>query len=53
MKDKGHFITSLIKSGIRIASCVYLIFTWNFPMFAYGFAVAELLGVAEELLDGR
>lgn len=53
MKDKGHFITSIIKSGIRIASCVYLILTWNFIWFAFGFGVAELLGVVEELLDDR
>lgn len=53
MKDKGHFYISLVKSGIRIASCAYLIATWNFIWFACGFGVAELLGVAEELFDER
>ena len=53
MKDKGHFYTSLIKSGIRIASCIYLIFTGNIVAFAIGFGAAEVVGIAEEILDGR
>jgi len=53
MKDKGRFITSIIKSGIRIASCMYFILTWNFIWFACGIGIAELLDIAEELLDDR
>jgi hypothetical protein len=53
MKSKGHLLISLIKSVIRIISCViaYLMHTWE--VIAIGFVIAELLGVIEELVDKR
>lgn len=53
MGSKGHFWVSMAKSVIRIAACVVLIFSGNFVVGGTGFLVAEVLGVVEELVDGR
>lgn len=53
MKDKSHFISSIIKSCLRIVSCIYLMYTWDFIWFACGLVMAELIGIGEELLDER
>jgi hypothetical protein len=53
MNDKGHFITSLIKSAVRIISCIYLICTGKYKGFTIGFGLAEVLGIIEEVKDKR
>lgn len=53
MKDKGHFIVSVTKSGIRIFGCVVCLFTKSLTPLAVGFLLAEFLGVLEEVLDKR
>lgn len=46
---KGHFIASMVKSGIRIAGCYFLI-TQQFVMAGVMLAVAEFVGILEELV---
>lgn len=54
MKDKGHFIISILKSAVRILSCVIMIIdTRSILFFSSMFLFAELLGIAEELADKR
>ncbi len=54
MKDKGHFLISIIKSLFRITACIlFLTNTVTFGWFAILFLSAELLGIAEELADKR
>ena len=53
MGSKGHFFISVIKSSIRIASCLVSIRFNDFVILAVGLAVAESLGIAEELVDKR
>lgn len=53
MNSKGHFYTSLIKSGIRLAACILAVEFKDFTHLAIGFFIAELLGVFEEILDKR
>lgn len=54
MRDKGHFIISLVKSALRILACVVLIVgTSNILFFSSMFLFAKLLGIAEELADKR
>lgn len=53
MNDKGHFYISLIKSVIRIGSCIYLAKTGDYIGFAIGIGGAEVLGIAEEIFDRR
>lgn len=53
MSSRGHFITSLVKSLIRIISCIFGIKSRNARFLAVGFLVAELLGIFEELVDDR
>jgi hypothetical protein len=53
MKDKGHFITSIIKSVVRIISCIGAIIAKDALVLAAGFLLAEILGIIEEVADKR
>ena len=44
-----HRTISFVKSGLRIAACYFLAY-YDFQIAAGLFALAELLGVAEELV---
>ena len=50
---KGHFIISMIKSILRIVGCFMIILGVQnaLLLFALMLLVAELLGIAEELVD--
>lgn len=53
MNSLGHLVLSVTKSGLRIAACsVSLLHETIWPLAA-GFLVAEILGIAEELVDKR
>jgi len=47
---KGHFYVSLIKSGLRLAGCLVAAYTGSVVALALFFAVAEFLGIAEEIV---
>lgn len=47
---KGHFYVSLIKSGVRLVGCLVTAYTGSVVTLAVFFAVAEFIGVAEELV---
>jgi hypothetical protein len=53
MNSKGHLLISLVKSAIRLTSCIiaYVIHVWE--VIAIGFIIAELWGIVEELVDKR
>ena len=53
MNSKGHLYISLGKSILRIVSAIATIATRDVLWLALGFGIAELLGVAEELVDKR
>jgi len=53
MKSKGHLYISLVKSTIRVWGCVWGIIANSLEIALYGLALAELLGVLEELVDKR
>lgn len=53
MNSKGHLFVSIAKSVIRIASCCTALIVGSVKALAAGFAAAEILGVAEELVDKR
>lgn len=46
----GHFYVSLIKSAVRIIGCGVAAYTGSVLVLAVFFAVAEIIGVAEELV---
>jgi len=46
--SKSHFYISVVKSGFRLGAC-YCLFTGNLVGSAALFAVAEILGIAEEI----
>lgn len=47
-KTNSHFWISLVKSVIRIGAC-YFLFQEQFGNAAISLAMAEVLGIAEEL----
>jgi hypothetical protein len=52
MNTRGHLVISLIKSVIRMIACLIAVIgslsiIWVLPV---GFFIAEMLGVAEELV---
>lgn len=47
-KTNSHFWISIVKSGIRFGAC-YSLFQEHFAVAAILFALAEVLGVAEEI----
>lgn len=53
MNSKGHLLISIAKSSLRILSCVLSIALKSFTPLTFGFGVAEILGVLEELVDKR
>ena len=53
MNSKGHLYISLGKSILRIASAIATVLTRDVLYVALGVAVAEVLGILEELVDKR
>lgn len=53
MKDMSHFIISLIKSFLRIGGCISYIINEKVGYVVLAFLFAEILGIAEELMDKR
>ena len=53
MNSRWHLYISLVKSTIRILSCIISILTKKFTFLAIGFGLAEGLGILEELKDER
>jgi hypothetical protein len=47
-KSSSHFWISIVKSGIRFGAC-YCLFNGNLMGAASLFALAEVLGIAEEI----
>jgi hypothetical protein len=47
---KGHFYVSLIKSGVRLAGCLVTAYTGSVITLAIFFAIAEFIGIAEEIV---
>ena len=47
-KTNTHFILSMIKSVIRLGACVLLGYSF-IPQAAFALALAEMLGIVEEL----
>lgn len=44
-----HFYISLVKSGLRLVGCLIAAYTSSVVALAFFFAVAEFLGIMEEL----
>ena len=53
MNSIGHLLVSIVKSIIRIVACAFSIHTGTVLPLAIGFLAAEVLGIAEELVDER
>lgn len=53
MNDKGHLYISLAKSVIRIVGAVIAIGKKSVSILALFLLCAEVLGVAEEVVDKR
>lgn len=51
MNDKGHFLISMTKSGVRILGSVIAIKKRSIAVLASALLGAEILGIAEELVD--
>lgn len=47
--SRFHFYTSLIKSVVRLAGCLVAAFTGSVVTLAIFLAVAEFIGIIEEL----
>ena len=47
--SKKHFYVSLVKSGLRLIGCLIAAYTGSVVLLALFFAIAELLGIVEEL----
>ena len=47
-KSNSHFWISIVKSGIRFGAC-YFLFQEQFGSAAISLALAETLGIAEEI----
>lgn len=47
---KKHQIISFIKSGVRIAACVCALASGHVYGLALGLAIAEVIGIYEELV---
>ena len=50
-KDPGktHFYLSMVKSIIRLGACLVAAGTGSLVLFALLFAIAEFIGIAEEI----
>lgn len=53
MNSKGHLTLSLIKSFLRLLGCCVAMYNHSFSVAFFMFAIAEGLGIAEELVDKR
>jgi len=53
MNSKGHLIISLAKSAIRIIGSISTLIMGSVVPLAIGIMVAEIGGIAEELVDKR
>jgi hypothetical protein len=53
MNSKWHLYISIIKSVIRILSCIISVVSGKFEYLAIGLGIAEGLGILEELKDER
>lgn len=54
MNSKGHLYISILKSLVRIVGCaISIVSTHNVKPIAISFLFAEMLGIAEELVDNR
>lgn len=53
MNSIEHFCISVLKSLIRIFSCVFSIKKDKVGYIAIGFLIAEIFGIAEEVFDKR
>lgn len=47
--SRKHFYISLAKSGLRLTGCLVAAATSSVVLLALFFAIAEFLGIAEEL----
>jgi len=47
--SKKHFYLSLIKSGVRLGGCLWAAATGSVVALALFLAIAEFIGIAEEL----
>ena len=47
--SKKHFYLSLVKSGVRLVGCFGAAYTSSVIMLASFFALAEFIGIWEEL----
>ena len=47
--SKRHFYISMVKSAVRLAGCLVAAGTSSVVLLALFFAVAEFIGIAEEL----
>ena len=53
MNSKGHLFISIAKSVVRIGACGWALASGRVIPLAVGFLGAEVLGIAEELVDKR
>lgn len=53
MNSKGHLFISIAKSAVRIGACGWALVSGRIIPLAAGFLAAEVLGIAEELVDKR
>jgi len=53
MNSKGHLYTSIAKSALRIGACLSTLKFNDLKVLAIGFAIAEVLGILEEIFDER
>lgn len=53
MNSKKHLYLSLIKSVLRIYGCLFGMRKNSLRYIGRSFVLAELLGIAEELVDER
>ena len=53
MNSKGHLFISIAKSVVRIGACGWALVSGRVIPLAAGFLAAEVLGIAEELVDKR
>jgi len=49
MFQKKHFYLSLVKSAVRLAGCLWAAGTGSVVVLALFFAIAEFIGIWEEL----
>ena len=47
--SKRHFYISMVKSAVRLVGCLVAAGTSSVVLFALFFAIAEFIGIAEEL----